>query len=152
MFKILFSSNDLFCMKLDMDYSNDEVKSKTEDICIPDSGTTHTFLKYKRYFSDLKLIKTIINTLSSPADLIERTGKASFILPNGTKFFIKAALFSPKFKRNLLSFNDIYLHGYDTQSATEGNMKYMYLTIYVSGKKYILEKLPKFRQDCITHI
>ena len=74
--------------------------------------------------------------------MIEGTGKANFILSNGTKFFIKDALFSPKFKRNLLSFNDIYLHGYDTQSATEENMKYMYLTTYVSGK-YTLEKLSK---------
>jgi len=30
-----------------------------------------------------------------------------------------------------LSFNDIYLHGYDTQSVTEGNIKYMHLTTYV---------------------
>jgi len=130
-------------MKLDMDYSNDEVKTKTREICIPDSGTTHTILKHKRYFSELKPTKAIINTISGPVDLIEGTGKASFILPNGTKFFIKDALFSPKSKRNLLSFNDIYLHGYDTQSATEENMKYMYLTTYVSGKKCILEKLPK---------
>ena len=43
----------------------------------------------------------------------------------------------------MLSFNDIYLHGYDTQSATERNMKYMYLTTYVSGKKYILKKRSK---------
>ena len=43
----------------------------------------------------------------------------------------------------MLRFNDIYLHGYDAQSATEGNMKYMYPTTYVSGKKYTLEKLPK---------
>ena len=117
-------------MKLDMDYSNDEVKTKTGDICIPDSGTTHTILKHKRYFSDLKPTKAIINTISGPVDLIEGTGKASFILPNGTKFFIKDVLFSPKSKRNLLSFNDIYLHGYDTQSATEENINYMYLTTY----------------------
>ena len=42
-----------------------------------------------------------------------------------------------------MSFNDIYLHGYDTQFATKENMKYIYLTTYISGKKYILEKLPK---------
>ena len=32
---------------------------------------------------------------------------------------------------------------YDTQSATEENIKYMCLTTYISGKKYILKKLPK---------
>ena len=80
-------------MKLDMDYSNDEVKTKTGDICIPDSGTTHTILKHKRYFSDLKSTKAIINTISGHIDLIEGTGKARFILSNGTKFFIKDDLF-----------------------------------------------------------
>ena len=107
------------------------------------SGTIHTILKHKRYFSNLKPTKVIINTISGHVDLIEGTGKASFILPNETKFFIKNVLFSPKSKRNLLSFNNIYLHGYDTQSATEENIKYMYLFTYTSGKKYILEKLPK---------
>ena len=64
-------------MKLDMDYSNDEVKIKTRDICIPGSGTTHTILKHKRYFSDLKPTKAIINTISGPVDLIEGTGKGT---------------------------------------------------------------------------
>ena len=36
-----------------------------------------------------------------------------------------------------------YIHGYDTQSTDEENMKYMYLITYISEKKYILEKLPK---------
>ena len=115
----------------------------TGDICISDSGTTHTIHKCEKYFSYLKSTKTIINTISSPTDLIEGTGKASFTLPNGTKFVINDALFSPKSKRNLLSFNDIYRHGYDTESATEENMKYMYITTNMLGKKYILEKLPK---------
>jgi len=75
--------------------------------------------------------------------LIEGAGKASFILPNETKFFIKNALFSPKSKSNLLSFNDIYFYGYNTQCATKRNMKYMYHITYTLGKKYILEKLSK---------
>ena len=48
-------------MKLDMDYTNDRVKIKIGDICIPDSGTTHIIRKDKRYFSDLKPTKEIIN-------------------------------------------------------------------------------------------
>ena len=127
-----------------MDYSKNGAKNKVNvgDLCIPDSGTTHTILKQEKYFLNLKPTKAIVNTISGPADLIEGTGKASFILPNGTKFLIKYALFSPRSKRNLLSFNDIYSHGYDTESVTEGNMKYMYLTTCISGNKCILEKLP----------
>ena len=72
-----------------------------------------TLFKYKRYLL-LKPTKVIINIISSPVDLIKGSGKASFILPMGTKFFIKDILFSPKSNRKLLNFNDIYLHGYDT--------------------------------------
>ena len=103
MFKILFSPNDLFYMKLDMDYSNDEVKTKSGEICIPDSGTTHTILKHKRYFSELKPTKAIINTISGPVDLIEGTGKASFILPNGINFFIKDVFFT-KIQKKFVEF------------------------------------------------
>lgn len=90
-----------------------EYKVNVWDYCIPDSITTHTILKQKKYFLNLKATKTIVNTISGPVNLIERTGKASFILPIGTKFLIKDTLFSPRSRRNLLSFNDIYSHGYD---------------------------------------
>ena len=82
-----------FCMKFDMDYTNDGVKFNTGDIYIPDSGTMNTILKYKRCSSDLKPTKSIISIISGHVDLIEGTSKASFILPGGIKFFIKNALF-----------------------------------------------------------
>jgi len=109
-----------------------------KDICIPDSGTTHTILKSKKYFTKIFPTKGVINTISSPADLIEGTGNAMFMLPNGTKFVINNALYSPKSKRNLLSFNDIYSQGYDTETTTEGNMKYINITTNILGKKKIL--------------
>ena len=70
--------------------------------------------------------------------MIEGTGKAHFILPNGTSFCIENALFSPKSNRNLLSFNDIYFKGYDTKTVTIENKKYM----YIIDKNHVLEKLP----------
>ncbi|WZZ32515.1 hypothetical protein YC2023_015916 [Brassica napus] len=75
--------------------------------------------------------------------MIEGTGKANFTLPNGTKFSINNYLYSPSSKRNLLSFKDIYLHGYDTQSATDDGKKYMYVTSEQCGRKHILEKFPE---------
>ena len=114
-----------------------------KDICIPNSGTTHTILKIKKYFTKIFPTKGVINTISGPADLIEGTGNAMVMLPSGTKFVIKKALYSPKSKRNLLSFNDIYSQGYDTETTTEGNMKYINITTNILGKKKILEKLPK---------
>ncbi|WZZ50510.1 hypothetical protein YC2023_050617 [Brassica napus] len=127
-----------------MDITNGtSTKINTKDICIPDSGTTHTILKHRKYFSELKLTNITVNTISGPADLIEGIGKAHFTLPIETKFSINNTLFSPNSKRNLLSFKDIYLQGFDTQSVTEDGKKYMYITLEKSGKQKVLEKLPK---------
>ncbi|KAL6553665.1 hypothetical protein OROGR_007507 [Orobanche gracilis] len=52
------------------------------DICIPDSGTTHTILKNKKYFTEVQSTKAVINTISGPADLIEETSNAKFICFN----------------------------------------------------------------------
>ncbi|XP_056844750.1 retrovirus-related Pol polyprotein from transposon TNT 1-94 isoform X2 [Raphanus sativus] len=127
---------------LEMD-NGTTTKQIGREVCIPDSGTTHTILKDKRYFSNLKSAKMTVNTISGPTDLIEGIGKANFMLPNGTKFSINNALYSPNSKRNLLSFKDIYLQGYETQSATENGKKYMYITSEKSGKNLVLEKFPK---------
>ena len=128
-----------------MDQNSNGEKSKkwNREICIPYSGTTHTILKQNRYFSDIKPTRIVINTISGPADVIEGTGKANFTLPNGTKFSINNALYSPNSKRNLLSFKNIYIHGYDNQSAAENEKKYIYATFDKCGKKYILEKFPE---------
>ncbi|GJW52752.1 disease resistance CC-NBS-LRR class family protein [Tanacetum coccineum] len=53
-------------------------------------------------------------------------------------FLINNAIFSPKSSRNLLSFGDIYLNGYDTQTTTIENEKYL----HIIDKSNVLEKLP----------
>ena len=70
--------------------------------------------------------------------MIEGMGIAHVLLSNGTKFHINNALFSPKSKRNLLSFNDISLNRYDTRIVTLGNEKYMHIV----NKDHVSEKLP----------
>lgn len=104
-----------FIVKFDMEHTYDRADFKVNagDLCILDSGTTHTILKHKRYFSYLKPRKAIINTISGLIDLIKGHRITNLVLPNGTKLFVNDALFSPKAKRNLLSFTDIYLHRYD---------------------------------------
>ena len=99
-------------LKFDMDCT--QHKGNVGDLCISDSGATHTILKNRDYFSEIKSTKAVVKTISGPEDLIEGIGKAEFILPNGTKFIIDEALFSPKSTRNLLSFDDIYQNGCDT--------------------------------------
>ena len=109
-------------------------KDNIGDLCIPDSGTTHTILKNRDYFSGIKPTEAVVKTISGPVDLIEGIGKAKFLLPNGTKFTIDEALFSPKSTRNLLSFDDIYRNGCDTQSITINGNKYLNIVSYESEK------------------
>jgi len=47
----------------------------------------------------------------------------------------------------------IYRQGYDTETTTEGNMKYINITTNILGKKKILEKLRKLPSELYhTHI
>ena len=50
-----------------------------EDICLVDSETTHSILKNKKYFSNLKIIEANITTTSGNVNLIESFGKANIL-------------------------------------------------------------------------
>jgi hypothetical protein len=78
-----------------------------EVCCLADNATTHTLLRDRKYFSNLILIHTSMETISGPTNLIEGRGRAQIILSNGTKFTIVEALYSPRSSRTLLSFKDI---------------------------------------------
>ena len=59
-----------------------------------------------------------VSTIAGPVQMIEGSGRAHIILPNGTHVFIKEALFSSSSRRNLLSFKDIPLNGYHVKIIT----------------------------------
>lgn len=124
-------------------------KEHVKDICILDSGTTHTILKNKKYFTKINLTKGVKNTISDPADLIEWIDNVMFMLSNGTMFVTNDALYSLKSKRNLLSLVDIYRQGYDTETAIECNMKYINITTNILEKKKTLKNYQNFLQDYI---
>ena len=69
-------------LKFDMDYT--QHKDNVGDLCIPDSGATHTILKNRDYFSEIKPTKAVVKIISGLENLSEGIGKAEFILPNGT--------------------------------------------------------------------
>ncbi|KAG4152580.1 hypothetical protein ERO13_D04G130650v2, partial [Gossypium hirsutum] len=94
-----------------------------------------------------------INTISSSSKLIEGSGRTILLLPKGTKFVIDDVLFSTKFQRNLLSFKDIRINGYYTETMNEKNIEYLYITNVECGKKCVLERLPAFSSGLYyTHI
>jgi hypothetical protein len=95
------------------------------DKCLIDSRITNTILKSKKYFSQLSLAETHVNTISDISNLIECSERACILLPKGTKLIINDALYSNKSKRNLLSFKDIRRNGYHIETMTENNIEYL---------------------------
>nr|GEX30205.1 hypothetical protein [Tanacetum cinerariifolium] len=135
--------------KFKINLNGAQYQAKDEDLCIADSGATHTILKSKKYFFELKPTKETINIILGPTNLVDGVGKANIVLPNGTQLLIESALFSPKSKRNLLSFRNIYHNGYDIQSRTIGNKKYL----LIMDENQAFETLPMLYSNLhCTHI
>ena len=85
-----------------------------------------------------------MSTISGTANLIEGSGRANIMLPNGTRFHINDVLYSNKSTRNLLSFKDIRRNEYHIETMNEGNTECLYITSLVFGKKLIMEKLSAY--------
>ena len=58
----------------------------------------HTILCDKKYFSNISLVKSNLNTISGLVDFIQGSGIATIILPSGTKIHINDVLYSAKSK------------------------------------------------------
>ncbi|KAL1134595.1 hypothetical protein V6Z11_A12G113600 [Gossypium hirsutum] len=96
---------------------------------------------------------THVNRILGASKLIEGYGRATILLPKGTKFVIDDALYSTKSQRNLLSFKDIHLNGYHIETMNEKNIEYLYIKNVERGKKYVLERLLAFSSGLYyTHI
>ena len=100
----------------------------------------HTILRDKKYFSNISLGKSNVNTISGPVDLIQGFGRATIILPRGTKIHINDALYYAKSKRNLLSFKDIRRNGYHIETMNNGSNEYLLTTSVIYGEKKHLGK------------
>ena len=118
-----------------------DVMISNEDPCPIDSGTTNTILKSKKYFSQLHLGENNIHTISGTSNLIEGSGRACILLPEGTKLIIDDALYSSRSRRNLLSFKDIRKNGYHIETINERNCEYLHITSIKNNQKTIMEKM-----------
>ena len=49
----------------------DQFENGVKYQCLLDSGTTHTILKHKEYFSELKMVKADVTIISGTTTLIE---------------------------------------------------------------------------------
>ena len=116
--------------------------SENKDVLVVDSGSSHTILKDKRYFINLKLKNATISTIAGIASLIEGNGQASVLLPMGTHLEISDALYSPNSYISLLSFKDIRLNGYHIETKGEGNKEFLQIIDLAQGYKKVLESIP----------
>ena len=66
------------------------------DICLIDCVPMHTILREKKYFLNLIVTNASVSTIFGTSDLIEGSGRAKIMLPNGTRFHISDALYSSK--------------------------------------------------------
>ena len=107
-----------------------------------DSGSSHTILKDKRYFVNLILKSANINTIAGTASLIEGHGPAHLVMPKGTHLEISNALYSPKSKRNLLSFKDIRMNDLHVETRGEGKKEFLLIYENAQGHKKVLETIP----------
>ena len=112
------------------------VSINDEDPCLIDSATTHTILKSNKFFSCLVIWEVNVSTISSTTNIIEGSGRATILLPRGTRLHIKNAFYSPKSSRNLLSFKDICLNEYYIETNNERDIEYLYITWIESNKKW----------------
>ena len=107
--------------------------SSIGDACLVDYATTYTILRDKKYFSNFTLTQSNVHTISGPFNLIKVSGKATIILPKGTKLQIEVALYSNKSSRNLLSFKDIRPNGYHIETMNHDANEYLLITSIISG-------------------
>ena len=84
----------LYSEIMDKNYGYSQNKINGGDFCLADSATTHSILRDRKYFSNLVLAKVKVTTISGPLDVIEGSGKAQIMLPNGTISSIKNALYA----------------------------------------------------------
>ena len=105
------------------------------DACLANCATTHTIIRNKKYFSNLSLVKSNVNTILGPINLIQGSGRATIILPSGNKININDALYYAKSKRNLLSFKDICRNVYHIKTMNDGSNEYFLIISVIFGKK-----------------
>ncbi|XP_012842190.1 PREDICTED: uncharacterized protein LOC105962428 [Erythranthe guttata] len=110
------------------------------DYCLLDSATTHSIFNNKIYFSSVTLCKAQVKTIAGSAEIIDGSGNATIVLPNGTTLHIENALISGRSNKNLLSFKDVRRNGYHLETLVENTVECLCVTSYVMDKRIVHEK------------
>lgn len=106
-----------------------------DNSCLIDSGTTHTILWDRKYFSNLTIHDMGVTVIIRAANIIEDSGVATFLLPRGTILHIKNSHYSSKSNRNLLCGKDININGYHFETVDSNDRIFLLITSIVNGQK-----------------
>ena len=101
----------------------------------------HILSSKTNYFSTMTLRKANVHTISGPVEMIDGSGNATIMLPNGTILHIEDALLSIKTKRNLFSFKDVRRNGYNLETIIEVDIDCLCIISHKMGIKTIHEKI-----------
>lgn len=95
--------------------------------CIVDSGTSHTILQYRKYFSHITPSHRQMTTIMGNDQIEEGHGPATIILPQDIVIRIKSVIFAPNATMNLISFKDIRVNGYHIHTNTEKTQEVIHI-------------------------
>ena len=118
--------------------------TSNKDAYLVNCVTIHTILHGKKYFSKLTLAKFNVNTKLGLFDLIQGFERTIIILPSGTKIYINDALYYVDSSQKLLSIKNNCRNGYHIKTKNNGSNEYLFITLIIFRKKYILEKLHSY--------
>lgn len=114
-----------------------------EDGCLEDGETTHTILRDHHYFINFIHKNPPLTIFLGPSNPIKGYSTAHIMLSISIELTIKKVIFSPRFGRTLLSFNDIWENNYHVKITEEIGSKYLCITSYEYNYKRIPEKMER---------
>ena len=109
--------------------------------CIVDSGTSHTILKCRDYFTHIIPSHRSMTTITGSNQIEQGHGPAIITLPHGTTIHIKSAVYAPNATRNLISFKDIRENGYHIHTSKDKNQEVIHIVKNTSDGMLIKETL-----------
>ena len=90
-----------------------------EEVCLANSGTTHTILRETKFFQSISKNAGSLTTIAGSDTCIIGLGRVTIILPMGTTLVIEEALLYPESTRTLLSFKDIRANGFHVETEEQ---------------------------------
>jgi hypothetical protein len=122
-----------------------------EEICLVDNCTTKTILREIKHFQTLKKSRGNVTTIAGCNTMIMGSGRATLILPMGTKLLVENALMYPDSTCTLLSYKDIHRNVFHVEHITTRRMNIFSSLKKMDTSSKCLRKFLHYQLDCISY-